>query len=175
MSTSNALDYSGQSFINFRDFDFGESGRHRFRWVDSKKFELLRSDLDDSSVLGALIAHPQFPDDYVGGGIDREGLRHGPYWLNRISPNTYQKVDNATVVDVFDQWISGCGIIPESLQIEIDRQVLDPVRAATVCYLLRKLDNTAANDYADIHNEFHEIVLIDRAARRVLLIVATDD
>ncbi|WP_147404062.1 hypothetical protein [Nocardia panacis] len=175
MSTSTAIDYTGQSFINFRDFEFEEEGRHRFRWIDSKKFDLLRPDLDDKFVLGALIAHPQFLDDYVGGGLDPEGLRHGPYWLSRISPDTYRKVDNATALDVLEQWISGCGMIPESLRVEIDHKVLDPVREATACYLLRTLDNTAANDYADIHNEFHEIVLIDRGTRRILLIVATDD
>ncbi|MET7773693.1 hypothetical protein [Nocardia sp. NPDC005366] len=175
MKSDNALEYAGKSFINFRDFDFEDRGKHRFRWIDAKKFELLVPEWTDWSILEALIAHAEFPDDYVGGGIDLEGLRHGPYWRARISPETYRQIEVQSALDVLESWLAGCGEIPAPLESEITRQIRDPIRTVTSCYLLGQLDSSASNDYADIHIEFHEFVAINRTENSVLLIVATDD
>ncbi|MFF0531333.1 hypothetical protein ACFYT3_23470 [Nocardia amikacinitolerans] len=175
MDVGGSLRYSGQSFINFRNYEFAEGGSHRFRWIDLKKFELQSPELGDRSILEALTSTPEFPDDYVGGGIDPEGLRHGPYWLDRISADAYQLTERSSALDLLERWLAGCGVIPQSLRIEVDRQVLDPIRQSTSCYVLEELGDSAANDYADIHVEFHEIVVIDRVEKHVVLVVATDD
>ncbi|QIS05972.1 hypothetical protein F5X71_29945 [Nocardia brasiliensis] len=47
--------------------------------------------------------------------------------------------------------------------------------SATSRYLLRDLGSSAVNDYGDLHREFHEIVLIDKKERSVLLTVLSDD
>jgi hypothetical protein len=175
LKSGSALEYMGQSFINFRDFDFEGRGKHRFRWIDTKRFELLVPEWSDWSILDALIANSEFPDDYVGGGVDLEGLRHGPYWRARISPETYRQIEVLSALNVFEDWLAGCGEIPALLGSEITRQIRNPIRTATSCYLLEELDSSASNDYADIHIEFHEFVAINRIEKSVLLIVATDD
>ncbi|UGT60879.1 hypothetical protein [Nocardia asteroides] len=175
MEVDRILEYRTQSFINFRDFDFDDRGKHRFRWIDIKKFAFELTEWDDRLILQALIANPEFPDDYVGGGVDREGLRHGPYWRASITPEAYRKIDTVSALDIFGGWLSGCGVIPAELDSAIAREVRDPMRTADSRYLLRELGSSASNDYGDIHIEFHEFVLISEVEKSVLLVVATDD
>ncbi|WP_141692189.1 hypothetical protein [Nocardia brasiliensis] len=133
------------------------------------------AEADDREVLSDLIASVEYRDDYVGGGIDPSGIRHGPYWLDRISSEAYAAIDESAVIELLERWLHGCGSIPDQLREEIQREVVGPVRTATSRYVLEDLGVSAINDYGDLHREFHEIVLIDRRGRRVLLVVMTDD
>ncbi|AFU05060.1 hypothetical protein O3I_035565 [Nocardia brasiliensis ATCC 700358] len=169
------VDYRERLFTNFREFEFGAGGSHCFQWIDSKEFALAAAEADDREVLSDLIASVEYRDDYVGGGIDPSGIRHGPYWLDRISSEAYAAIDESAVIELLERWLHGCGSIPDQLREEIQREVVGPVRTATSRYVLEDLGVSAINDYGDLHREFHEIVLIDRRGRRVLLVVMTDD
>lgn len=168
------LDYQDQVFINFRDF-FGRSPDHAFRWVDLKRFRLSRTAWSDAQILEALIRHDQFRDDYAGGGVDPVGTRHGPYWLDRISVDAYEPVDETTATRVLHGWASQYGELPGTLKATLERDVYPLVRAATSRYRLKALGAYALHDWGGVHGEFHELVVIDRAISSSALIVAADD
>lgn len=160
-------------FINFRGFDFGE-GSHGYRWVDAKHFRLPSEVLDDRDALAALISHPQFRDTYDGAGV-HDWPRHGQWWLDRITPDTYKAVDAATAVDVIHSWANQHGNVPEPLASHLHQEIYIPIRKATSRYLLGQLPEDAFHDYGPIHIDYHELVLIDRPAATLTLLVAADD
>ncbi|WP_280270700.1 hypothetical protein [Nocardia wallacei] len=161
--------------MNFRDFEFAPGSSHCFQWIDGKVFHFDTSELDDVDVLEALVSTTEFRDDYIGGGVDPGGVVHGPYRLDRISPESYTRVGANDVSDVIDRWLARCGEISSDLRREISDRIIIPAESAASCYILGDLGESATVGYADIHNEFHEIVLVDRSERRVHLIVASDD
>ncbi|MFF7250168.1 hypothetical protein ACFZBU_40545 [Embleya sp. NPDC008237] len=168
-----ALVHLAGPFINFRDFDFGE-GSHGYRWVDVKHFRLPSEVPDDRDVLAALIAHPEFRDTYDGAGV-QDWPRHGQWWLDRITPDIYGVVDVATSVEVIRSWANRHGDVPEPLASRLRREIYLPIRAATSRFLLGQLPEDAFHDYGPIHLAFHELVLIDRPAGTLTLLVAADD
>lgn len=168
-----ALVHLDSSLLNFRDFDFG-AGSHGFRWIDTKRFRLPSDALDDRDVLAALITHPQFRDTYDGAGV-LDWPRHGPWWLDRITPDTYTRVDDGTAVDVVRSWADGHGAVPAPLAARLRQEVHAPILAATSTYLLGQLPKDAFHDYGPVHGEYHELVLVDRPAATLRLLVAADD
>lgn len=160
-------------FINFRDFDFAE-GSHGLRWVNTKRFRIPADVPDDRNVLAALIAHPQFRDTYDGAGV-HDWPRHGQWWLDRITPDTYKAVDDATAADIIHSWASRHGDIPEKLEARLWQEIYTPIRTATTRYVLGRLAEDAFHDYGPIHIDYHELVLIDRPAAALVLLVAADD
>lgn len=167
--------YDNSLFINFRDFDFGADGNPCRQWINIKKFDILVHTAEDQEILAALIDNEHFRDDYIGGGVDPDGTRHGPFWTGRISPSSYEQQDHHSVADILNAWLAKCGMLPSALVRAVDDRVIGPVIHATSVYVLRKLDAAAINDYGFIHTEFHEIVLIDRSRNSLLLVVAADD
>lgn len=168
-----ALVHLDSPFINFRDFDFGE-GSHGYRWIDAKRFQLSPEALDDRDILAALIAHPQFRDTYDGAGV-QDWPRHGQWWLDHIAPDAYATVDSETAVDVVHSWANQHGEVPESLASRLRQEIYTPIRKATSRYLLGQLPEDAFHDYGPIHIDYHELVLIDRPAATLTLLVAADD
>lgn len=161
------------SFINFRDFDFGERP-HGHRWVDTRRFWVSSGGRDDRDVLAALIEHPQFRDTYDGAGV-QDWPRHGPWWLDRITPDTYERVDADTAVAVLHSWANQHGDVPEPLTARLREEIYTPIHHATSRHLLGRLPEDAFHDYGPIHIDYHELVLIDRPATTLTLIVAADD
>ena len=175
LSNAAIIRYNDSLFINFRDFDFGEEGNPCRQWIDIKKFDILVPTAEDQEVLTALIDNEYFRDDYIGGGVDPEGTRHGPFWTSHISPSSYEQRDQHSVADILNAWLARCGVLPPALVRAVDDRVIGPAIHASSVYVLRKLDAAAINDYGFIHTEFHEIVLIDRSSNSLLLVVAADD
>ncbi|WP_157106171.1 hypothetical protein [Nocardia sienata] len=175
MQPSANLEYEGSTFINFRDLDFPEGGNPSRQWIDVKKFTIASPPPADHDLLTALISNEYFRDDYIGGGVDPTGTRHGPYWIDRLSPNSYTPASADSIVTLVTHWVDQCGVVPDSLREVIDREVFGPARAATSIVTLPRLESSAVNDYGFIHTEFHEIVTIDPTRRRLHLIVAADD
>jgi hypothetical protein len=169
------LRYETTDFINFRDYDFEPGSSHCFQWIDIKMFHLAVFDAGDQDILDAVIHSVEFRDDYVGGGVDPNGNVHGPYWLDRITANSYVPVDTEAVLSSIHDWTRHCGTLPSQLQKFLNEKVTMPIQSAASRYELVDLDKSAKNDYADIHNEYHEFVLINRSAGHVALLVATDD
>ncbi|MEV6756515.1 hypothetical protein [Streptomyces sp. NPDC051214] len=173
MESVSAVVHLDSPFINFRDFDFGE-GSHGYRWVNVKRFQLSSAALNDRDVLAALIAHPQFRDTYDGAGV-QDWPRHGQWWLDRITPDNYKLVDAATAVDTIRSWADQHGAVPESLASRLRQEICSPIRRATSRYLLGQLPEDALHDYGPLHVDFHELVLVDRPAATLTLLVAADD
>lgn len=161
-------------FINFRDYKFAESSAHGYRWIDIKRFRLPSPAPEDRALLAALIAHPQFRDTYDGSGV-QDWPRHGQWRLDRITPEAYRPVDAAAAGTVIRSWADQHGPIPKALSQAVQEQVHTPINTATSTYLLGPLPDDARHDYGPIHIDFHELVLIDRPANSLTLLVAADD
>ena len=168
------IDYLDQTFINFRSFAFDDPRDHGFRWVDLKHFRLRAQPPADELVLRSLMGDDRFADGYSGGGANPAGGIHGPYRLGRITPASYEHVDAAAAIDEVDRWALQYGDLPASLVEALEQQVYAPIRSATGLYRLKDLGEDAFHDFV-VHGEFHEIVIIDRAANAVTLVVAGDD
>jgi len=168
-----ALVHLDSPFINFRDVDFAR-GSHGYRWVDAKRFRLPSEVLDDRDVLAALISHPHFRDTYDGAGV-QDWPRHGQWWLDRITPDSYEAVGAETAVDVIHSWASRHGDVQEPLAARLRQEIYTPIRKATSRYLLGQLPRDAFHDYGPIHIDYHELVLVDRPSATLTLLVAADD
>ncbi|RSN03725.1 hypothetical protein DMB42_34120 [Nonomuraea sp. WAC 01424] len=167
-----ALTYLDQTFINFREFLFAD---HAHRWVDIKRFAISHPDVGDAHLLTELIGHEQFRDDYAGGGVEADGLRHGPYWLRNVSPAAYMRVDEMSTDTVLRDWATQFGPLPAALSARLEHEVHPLVAGATERYRLSGLGREAFHDWGGVHADFHELVLIDRPAKILSLLVAADD
>lgn len=170
------LTHTDSAFINFRDHGLADvldhGFDHGFRWINLKRFGYPASAADEREVLAALIADVQFRDDYAGGGVDPDGLRHGPYWTRNITPDAYRAVTEADVSRTLRAW---AGPLPRTLDDTVDDAVHATLRAATSCYELLDLGREAFHDWGGVHGEFHEFVVIHRPSASLALIVAADD
>ena len=171
----NRLTHEGSTFINFRKYKFQDSRSPAYRWVDIKCLRLPVESVGDRDLLGALIGHEQFRDDYAGGGVLREGLRHGPYWLSAVTPDVYRAVGREESDHVLWEWANQFEDVPADLARDLQREVFDRLAAADRIYRLSELDEEALHDWGGVHCDFHEFVLIDRSAGRITLLVAADD
>ncbi|MEV4395562.1 hypothetical protein [Nonomuraea sp. NPDC049607] len=167
-----ALTYLDQTFINFREFPFGD---HAYRWVDIKRFGVSHPDVGDACLLTELIGHEQFRDDYAGGGVEVDGLRHGPYWLRNVTPTAYGHVDEMTASALLRDWAAQFGPLPAALSAQLDHDVHPLITGATDRYRLADLGHGAFHDWGRVHSDFHELVLVDRPAKVLSLLVAADD
>ncbi|MFD7965146.1 hypothetical protein ACFV5J_30590 [Streptomyces zaomyceticus] len=171
----NELAHEGSAFINFRHYTFQDSRSPAFRWVDVKCLLFPTAPVDDAELLAALIGHEQFRDDYAGGGVDPEGLRHGPYWLKAVTPDAYASVGREEGDHILRKWANQFEDLPVDLAADLQREVFDRLAAADRIYCLRELGDESMHDWGGVHGEFHEFVLIDRSAERLTLLVAADD
>lgn len=154
-------------FINFKN--------GTFQWVDIRRFALPAPVVDDMSILAMLIDHELYGDDYAGGEPGGNPERHGPYWRDRITPACYDPIDPDAAERRVRVWAEQHAPVPDHLQPKLQREMYQPLRTAELVYHLRDLDQAAFHDWGGVHNEFHELVLIDRAAGTVSVVVAADD
>ncbi|MFF3976997.1 hypothetical protein [Streptomyces sp. NPDC001828] len=171
------LTYQGKSFINFRDYAFADARDHAYRWVDVKHFLIVPESARDEDLLTALIAHPQFRDNYASdeeGRLDPTGERHGDYWARHITATSYSHVTASAAADTVREWAHQFGPLPEALANELQTVALTPLIDAD-CYQLGELDDEFLHDWGGSHIDFHEFVLINRSTGSLSLLVATDD
>lgn len=174
-SVRNKLIHEGGACINFRDYTFLDARSPAFRWVDVKRLRLPAEPAGDAELLAALIGHEQFRDDYAGGGVMPDGLRHGPYWVGAVTPDAYRPVGRERSGRILWQWANQFEDVPVDLATDLRREVFDPLAAAGRVYHLRELGGAAIHDWGGVHGAFHEFVLIDRPAGQIRLLVAADD
>ncbi|QNS07685.1 hypothetical protein [Streptomyces xanthii] len=170
------LTHEASAFLNFRHYA-RDPKEHGFRWVDVKHLHGAARSLPprDEELLASLIAHEQFRDDYAGGGVDPDGIRHGPYWLRLITPDAYEPVSRETAARILAEWVDPQWDPPAALRDDLRREVFDRLAAADAVHHLVEFGDEALHDWGGVHGEFHEFVLVDRAAARVTLLVAADD
>ncbi|MFJ9776387.1 hypothetical protein ACIRVF_34995 [Kitasatospora sp. NPDC101157] len=168
------LAFIERSFVNFRDHSFPDGSGHGFRWVDLKSFRFPR-DCRDPELLTAVVTHEEFRDDYAGGGVGPDGLRHGPYWLGAVSLDGYQPVSRDKAALVLKEWANQYGSLPGSLEDALDATLRMTVSSASRLYCLRDLGSGAFHDWGGVHGDFHEFVAIDDNRQVLTLLVAADD
>ncbi|WP_327373608.1 hypothetical protein OG393_06220 [Streptomyces sp. NBC_01216] len=168
------LAHEESAFINFRRYS-PDPKEHGFRWVDVKQLRFSAESVDDRGLLAALIGDEQFRDDYAGGGVLPDGLRHGPYWLRLITPDLYELISQEKAVQILREWVDPLWDVPTELEADLQREVFARLAAADGIYYLSELGDKAVHDWGRVHDYFHEFVLITRSAGRITLIVAADD
>ncbi|WP_278265811.1 hypothetical protein [Nocardia sp. AG03] len=171
----NTLTYETGAFINFRDYRFHDPRAHGFRWVSIKHLRLGPGSDGDRELLAALIGHEQFRDDYAGGGVLPDGSRHGPFWLRLVGPDAYEVISREASAEILRSWTDLLGTAPTELEADLQREVFNRLIAADRIYYLSGLGDEAIHDWGRVHGYFHELVLIDRSAGRITLLVAADD
>jgi hypothetical protein len=72
-----------------------------------------------------LVRHDQFRDDYAGGGVDPVGARHGSYWLERVTVEAYEPVDETTTMSVLDIWAHQYSDLPQPLEQTLELGALN--------------------------------------------------
>lgn len=169
------LTHEGSAFVNFRHFDFAEPYAHAYRWLDVKRFRLPAPDATERELLAALIAHEQFRDDYAGGGVDPDGTRHGEYWLRLVTPDAYEPIGRERAGRLLETWAEQYGPLPGPLAEALRREAYGALAEADAVHHLNGLGEDEYHDWASVHGEFHELVLVDRRAGRLTLLVAADD
>lgn len=161
------LDHLGDVFVTFNN--------GTFQWVDIKRFRLARPAAADRAVLAFLIEHDRYGDDYAGGGPGEDPARHGPYWRTHITAASFEPADAAVEEARLRAWAEQYAKLPQHLHTDLDRELYTPLRAADSIYRLRDLGKAALHDWGGVHNQFHELVLINRTAGTITLAVAADD
>ncbi|MFE7760452.1 hypothetical protein [Streptomyces sp. NPDC057438] len=131
--------------------------------------------MDDSGLLAALIGHERFRDDYAGGGVLPDGARHGPYWLRVITPDLDELVSEEHAARILREWVEPLLEVSTELESDMRREVFDRLAVADALYHLSELGDEALHDWGRVHDCFHELVLIDRSAGQLTLVVAADD
>ncbi|MEU3610164.1 hypothetical protein AB0E83_32720 [Streptomyces sp. NPDC035033] len=169
------LTHESSAFVNFRHFAFAERYAHAFRWLDVRRFRFSDPSAPDRDLLAGLVAHEQFRDDYAGGGVDPGGTRHGEYWLRLLTPEAYESIGRERAARLLATWAEQYGPLPGPLAEALRREAHDPLATADSVHHLNGLGEDEYYDWASVHGEFHELVLVDRAARRLTLLVAADD
>lgn len=169
------MEYLGTEFVNFRDYEWGPAGSHAYQWVDIRSFGVDDAEGDDLRVLAGIIASEEYRDGYIGGGIDPDGVIHGPYWIASITPEAFRSTDSASASAVVDRWLTRCGTLPEALRRDLRDSAYRAIANSDACYELAELGESAIVEYGRIHTEFHELVAIDRSAKKAGLIVLADD
>ncbi|WP_326658992.1 hypothetical protein [Streptomyces sp. NBC_00385] len=171
----NQLTHEASTFINFRDYKFRDPKAHGYRWVDIKHLRLPAESVGGRELLAALIGHEQFRNDYAGGGVLTDGTRHGPYWLELVTPDAYEAVSRKECAHTLWGWANQFGDVPSKLNADLQQEVFDRLAAADHVHYLNGLGDGAVHDWGGVHEDFHEFVLVDRSAGRISLVVAADD
>lgn len=155
------------------------------QWVDIKLFTL-PADADDQTALALMIAHVRYRDSYASSTFADAKTIHGPYRLSAITPETFTIVDAADVdtairtwaEHVIRDWDGNFVSWPQAQREEMNREVYARIQRATVIYRLPDIRATAQHDWGDVVGSdagFHEVVIIDRSAGELALVVASDD
>ncbi|MFD5379067.1 hypothetical protein ACFWJE_32450 [Streptomyces griseoincarnatus] len=171
----NQLTHEASALINFRNYEFQDPKSHGYRWVDLKHLRFPAESGGAQELLAALIGHEQFRDDYAGGGVLSEGSRHGPYWLRLVTPDVYEAVSRERSADILWGWVNQFGEVPAELEADLQQEAFDRLAVADHIYYLSGLGDESIHDWGRVHEHFHEVVLIDRSAGRITLLVAADD
>ncbi|MFZ0231310.1 MAG: hypothetical protein WA622_05480 [Mycobacterium sp.] len=166
-----SLIYQGDVFINFRN--------HTYQWVSIKLFEL-PTDADDNEVLSLLTRHVRYRDSYNGTGDKDMKTIHGPYHLSAITPESFFSASAGDIEPLIRTWAEYAAPLPDRCRTEMERELYPRVRNATSSYQLVDLRETAQQDEGwgtsvGSVTGFFELVLVNRHARSVALVVASDD
>lgn len=149
-------------------------------WVDLKYFAI-QTDVSDQSLLAHLIEHEQYRDHYAGQDPSEQSHHslHGPYRLAAIASGVFEPVPARAAGEELGGWACSW-VVPEEGGSEVEAtlaaEVLPKLDGDSILRL-PDLRETAEHEWGWVvgHTGFHEIVIIDRAAAMLTLLVASDD
>jgi hypothetical protein len=152
-------------------------------WCMLVEFAVLREGLDDRGCLEAVITHPRYRDHCAGAFADqgRHDL-HGPYRIDAISVDRFVSSTPTDALQVLEWW-PATNLYPQHadallLSREIVAAWVAPILVhANGIYRLAVQRQGNEHDWGWVvgTHGFHEYVAIDRTAKRVTLIIASDD
>jgi hypothetical protein len=164
-----ALPYKGSVFVNFANGSY--------QWVHVKLFGL-PAGLGDEAALAALLADVRYRDSYDSREERDSVTVHGPYLLlDGISVASFAPVTAADAITELRVWSGYYVPMSEELAAELEREVFARITAASACYRLVDLRESAAAPFSPVGTQsgFLELVLLDRAASELALVVSSDD
>ena len=164
-----SLTDEGARFVNFVN--------STFQWIDVKLFGMSGQDLDDRAVLALLLAHVRYRDSYAGTGDEDMKTIHGPFRLDAITVDSFVAVDAAAEIAALGAWATQFAPLPEAVAEQVESEVYQRLRDATSRYRLVNPGKEQFHEWGGVVGSagFHELVVIDRSAGSVALIVASDD
>lgn len=168
-SAEDLLAYRGEVFINFNN--------QTYRWVSIKLFKLPQAPAGDEVLLGLLLRHGRYRDDYAGGGDNLTAPIHARYRLDQIAVDSFAPTDPAAEEAVLCTWSEEFAPLPSAAREEMSCDLYPRIRNADGLYRLADLSKRAYHEYGAVVGVggFDELVLINRAAGELALAVATDD
>lgn len=166
--TETELEYAGRDFINFQD--------RSYRWVDIKHFRT-PPDTAEQEALALLLTDAHYRDHYTSGDSHEKPTDnlHGPYWLDRITPEAFEPVDEHAALKTIADFATDHGDLGADVISKLDRDVYALIRASPIRRRLMDLGKDAFHEFGWVLHDFHELVLLDLVARRLELVVAAID
>ena len=159
-------------------------GKSTYMWIQIVHFAIDTSK-SDSTCLASLVASPGFAHDYASpypsthAELTSDAV-HGQWWLSALSSDCYQPITAEQAKHDLERWANEQDwVVPEYRQpadaMDRLRTVHALLRTGTV-YKLRNPGPDDGHDYAPVCiTGFHEFAVINRDARQLHLIVASDD
>ncbi len=163
-----ALTHRESMLINFANGSY--------QWGSVKLFDL-PAGLGDEAALAALLADVHYRDSYDSREERDSVTVHGPYLLEGISVASFTPIAAADAITELRVW-AGYYVQPGAeLAAELEREVFARMTVADARYRLADLRESAPAPFSPVGTEsgFVELVLLDRGAGELALVVASDD
>ena len=150
-----------------------------FRWIDIKLFDITAPG-SAKEALAAVIANPWYDDDFAspsGKLPDPSRGVHGPYSLQHIAPNSFERVSARSMKDIVNTWAGLLGPLPDDFVGRYQNVVARSLEGAAAIYRLLDLGDAARHQW-DAHigeYGFHEFVIVSTRSKTVTVLVASDD
>lgn len=169
MSADDQLMYTSKVFIRFTN---GST-----QWVNIKLFELPGTVLDDQETLSLLLHHVRYRDSYAGTDDKDMMTLHGPYRLEAIGPESFTNVTPEDAEATLLTWAVQDAPLDDVTSERLEQELYPRIRTATSLYQLVGLGEESHHDWGWVVGQtgFLEFVLIDRGAKSLALVVASDD
>jgi hypothetical protein len=162
--------FVSHELVHFRPYD---------TWVDLKYFAI-QPEESDRSLLGHLIDHEQYHDHYAGQDPTEQSHHslHGPYRLEAISPTVFELVTSEAAGAELRDWVASWVAEEDGREVAatLAGAVL-PRLSGDAIYRLPDLRESFEHDWGWVIGAagFHEVVIVERAAPMLTLLVASDD
>jgi hypothetical protein len=165
------MTFVSHELVHFRPYD---------TWVDLKYFAI-QPEESDRTLLAQLIEHEQYHDHYAGQDPTEQSHHsvHGPYRLAAITPGVFEPVTSHAASDELRDWVASWVAAEEDgpeVEATLAAEVL-PRLTGDAILRLPNLRETSEHDWGWVvgNSGFHEVVIIERAASMLTLLVASDD
>lgn len=149
-----------------------------FQWVSLKTFDThgTHGGATDLELLGALVAHEQYGDDYAGSPL-RGQPAHGPYRMDAMGAEKLTPISARNAARAISDWAAQFGDPTDETRRTLDSAVVSRIEKADKIYTLEAMPTEAQHEWGFVVGGagFHEFVLIEHPGATITLAVASDD